>query len=762
MLRTGTPQTTYAAFEGNQIHFYRNACVDVNGTKEGGYFYDLDRAIRQARRFVFIADWSFHPMVCLVRDPEKLRKQGRDRFMNEDTVGYLLAQIAKDNKNMLVGIHTWNHTEAGARDTPNDDGDQWLDRLAGGKRPSNLMWRASSRTAFGMSHHQKFVVLDAPSDPKQPESCQRIVKAFFGGIDITKGRFDNFEHYYLPDSSTSAYRIPTTIGWKKDDGSPQSRTFNEWYNAEFYSLEPDDAPTLNPDLPRETWHDVHAVIAGPTAWDVVREFVGRWNKREGHYINGNQDDESVKRMMDFYADLLEDGNILQQDEGGLKDKDAGWKAQVLRSIEKAHWGPPPDDMKVRPIALNRFKWPLSERFERSIQDAYIGAILAADRFIYIETQYLIGSGDQWGGSVSGNTITNGIPEAIVKRTIQKIERDADFHTYIVMPMFPEGAPVAQAGQGVPDWQRYFEFQTMMWMASQIQKAARARRRSWTQYLTFLFPARWEQIAQVTVTGARDARVRANRRYPVYVHSKWLVVDDRVAILGSANLNERSLAGDRDTEICILMRAQNAVAVERLKYFRKLLWTEHLRSVATPAFKKLLEKWTGSTPELATDADQIWDKPESLECVKAVTEIALRNYLYFRRGLQVVVTSVDPGKDRQAFWQEGQLVLFPFDFVDKTGAPSRDSEEFDVLRTDRFDWVMRQADIRSTDMITPATIKTEVGLLLKRKVDDGDQSLPDPGTDSQPTAEKAPRWQWKCPLPGTAITAIGYEASRLAE
>jgi hypothetical protein len=149
-------------------------------------------------------------------------------------------------------------------------------------------------------------------------------------------------------------------------------------------------------------------------------------------------------------------------------------------------------------------------------------------------------------------------------------------------------------------------------------------------------------------------------------------------------------------------------------------------------------------------------------VKAVTEIALRNYLYFRRGLQVVVTSVDPGKDRQAFWQEGQLVLFPFDFVDKTGAPSRDSEEFDVLRTDRFDWVMRQADIRSTDMISPATIKTEVGLLLKRKVDDGDQSLPDPGTDSQPTAENAPRWQWKCPLPGTSITAIGYEASRLAE
>jgi phosphatidylserine/phosphatidylglycerophosphate/cardiolipin synthase-like enzyme len=33
-----------------------------------------------------------------------------------------------------------------------------------------------------------------------------------------------------------------------------------------------------------------------------------------------------------------------------------------------------------------------------------------------------------------------------------------------------------------------------------------------------------------------------------VHSKLLLVDDRVAIVGSANVNDRSLCGDRDSEI----------------------------------------------------------------------------------------------------------------------------------------------------------------------------------------------------------------------
>ena len=37
---------------------------------------------------------------------------------------------------------------------------------------------------------------------------------------------------------------------------------------------------------------------------------------------------------------------------------------------------------------------------------------------------------------------------------------------------------------------------------------------------------------------------------IYVHAKGMIVDDEYVILGSANINQRSLAGSRDTEIAM--------------------------------------------------------------------------------------------------------------------------------------------------------------------------------------------------------------------
>ena len=42
---------------------------------------------------------------------------------------------------------------------------------------------------------------------------------------------------------------------------------------------------------------------------------------------------------------------------------------------------------------------------------------------------------------------------------------------------------------------------------------------------------------------------------IVIHSKVLIVDDTKAIFGSANLNDRSLVGDRDTEFNVLIDEQ---------------------------------------------------------------------------------------------------------------------------------------------------------------------------------------------------------------
>lgn len=39
---------------------------------------------------------------------------------------------------------------------------------------------------------------------------------------------------------------------------------------------------------------------------------------------------------------------------------------------------------------------------------------------------------------------------------------------------------------------------------------------------------------------------------IYVHSKLLIVDDKITIVGSANLNDRSLLGCRDSEMCVII------------------------------------------------------------------------------------------------------------------------------------------------------------------------------------------------------------------
>lgn len=37
---------------------------------------------------------------------------------------------------------------------------------------------------------------------------------------------------------------------------------------------------------------------------------------------------------------------------------------------------------------------------------------------------------------------------------------------------------------------------------------------------------------------------------IYVHAKGMIVDDEYVLLGSANINQRSLDGKRDTEIAM--------------------------------------------------------------------------------------------------------------------------------------------------------------------------------------------------------------------
>lgn len=257
-----------------------------------------------------------------------------------------------------------------------------------------------------------------------------------------------------------------------------------------------------------------------------------------------------------------------------------------------------------------FDWVLKNpKFEKSIQDAYVRAISGAQRFVYIESQYFIGAGI-W---VSG--LDNLVPKTVVKRVLQMIDKKRPFHVYVVIPMFPEGDPSSGALQVI----REYEASSIEFIATNIQAACDALAKkdpsfkgTWRDYVSFYFPARWDRRGSVETTGDRTERVSKNQRYMIYVHSKLMIVDDEFVIIGSANLNERSLAGDRDTEVCIGMTAEDKTARDSIQDFRLELWSELLGNAKAKASKM--------AP---------WKTPETADCVGDIRTKTTNNYIALR-------------------------------------------------------------------------------------------------------------------------------------
>ena len=85
----------------------------------------------------------------------------------------------------------------------------------------------------------------------------------------------------------------------------------------------------------------------------------------------------------------------------------------------------------------------------------------------------------------------------------------------------------------------------------------------------LYPGVWDSVSECYMSGGRDIRSVpwANGAVPeidafvseeLYIHSKVLIADDRVAIVGSANLNDRSQLGDHDSEIAVIVQDSTPV------------------------------------------------------------------------------------------------------------------------------------------------------------------------------------------------------------
>ncbi|MGT2434419.1 phospholipase D-like domain-containing protein [Cupriavidus basilensis] len=96
---------------------------------------------------------------------------------------------------------------------------------------------------------------------------------------------------------------------------------------------------------------------------------------------------------------------------------------------------------------------------------------------------------------------------------------------------------------------------------------------WQPYLTLLNLRNWDTLGGRPVTEQ------------IYIHSKLLIADDRTVVLGSANINDRSQMGDRDSELAVIMHDDAPVSAlldgKRTQQvgasahgLRKALWRKH--------------------------------------------------------------------------------------------------------------------------------------------------------------------------------------------
>jgi len=498
-------------------------------------WHDLFNAISNAQKFIYITGWSVFTDTKLLR--------GDDDPEGVSNVGELLKNKANEGVRVLMMI--WNdRTSRGLLDgnwgqmaTHDEDTRQFflgtnVECVLDARCHSEGV-RADQFASTVYSHHQKTVICDAEDE----DSGLKRVIAFIGGLDITDGRYDTCEFELF-------------------------KTINTLHKGDFYSNCVVGATAETG--PRQPWHDNHAKVEGPAALDIKQNFEERWKK---------QVDGGILRLVTLDEDefALDADAQIPENEGGQ------WNLQLFRSISS-------DSCELDISQTDCLHTKAGRIVENSIMRCMVQQIQNAKHFIYIENQYFLGSAFSWEDK-SDTLAHHIIPMEITLRIIEKIREGEDFKVYILIPMFPEGDPSSIPSQEILHWQ----FRTIQVMYGRIATAIQQHgaEKCPTDYLRFFCLGKQEGPEDVPVdelvepdSGTQPATIRATLRHCIYVHSKLTIIDDDYVLIGSANINQRSLCGERDTEIAIGGYQPNHTVEEEgdprgdIHTYRMALWSSH--------------------------------------------------------------------------------------------------------------------------------------------------------------------------------------------
>lgn len=270
--------------------------------------------------------------------------------------------------------------------------------------------------------------------------------------------------------------------------------------------------------PCKPYHDLQAAFTGPIVHSVLELFLERWARATDERLVLT---EVPGAQAPFDLQTLSGGN-----------------AEVV-CTKRAALSRTQADSRAEPALVGE------------ILQLYSDAIAAAERLIYIETQYF-----------TSRSLARSFHERMADKAMPKLE--------IVLVM-PRGADSALEKMVLEDAQDGV-LRSVMEAASEHGHGMCA-----------MYPV------------ARDAQ---GGEHPTFIHSKLLIVDDQLLIVGSANMTERSVALDSELTITWEAEDENDELVDCIRHIRTRLLAEHSGLAASE-----FELQQGLVAQLAALVDQ---------------------------------------------------------------------------------------------------------------------------------------------------------------
>ena len=433
--------------------------------------------------------------------------------------------------------------------------------------------------------------------------------------------------------------------------------------------------------PRMPWQDIHLRIEGPAVFDLARNFILRWNGKRKE-----QKQTKHRRAQDSEAATIMRSPlpVLPAPPAQTHYSHVGTcSVQVLRSAPKAMLKNETAEEVLKP--------------QNDIFRAMELLIEKAKHYIYIEQQFFVsafgeevkqgqsepatsiakaaGSGPALTRALPGNATA--LPEnEICKRLIQRIGcavfTGNPFHVYIVLPVHPEGGgldnpaivtqvhwtqqSIAFGTQSLLNGIRSYvkvrdlrasgqitlEQQAAAWdkgilgvmdLANSFSAQPSPSDEACFEFVTLLNLRNWAQLGERYVTEQ------------IYVHSKMMIVDDRYVLIGSANINDRSLLGDRDSELAVLIMDTDVEHKDFLGTGRP----QPTRKLAHELRKGVWSKLFGLSSALrpAEELRKALDIPGHPSCWKAVQTVAKRNTEHYEAVFKYIPRNYDPNEEQES-------------------------------------------------------------------------------------------------------------------